>query len=140
MIRRRAISLLEVVVAMVIMAIAIPPLFIQIAADVQQQEAFLVQRNLTHLASERLWEIYADHADPDRGFDHVAESSYPGEADAGGLTGYVRTTEVLEVSDSDYVTQTANSGVKRCRVTVTAPDGRTITIESFVAQLPTAGE
>ena len=54
--RERAISLFEVVVAMVIMALAVPALFMQIAGDAQQQRGFLVQRNLVRLASQRMWE------------------------------------------------------------------------------------
>lgn len=134
--RRRAISLFEVVVAMVIMGLAIPPLFIQIAADVQQQRAFLVQRNLTRLASDRMWEIFTDHAESGRGYDYVEDSAYPDESDVEGLSGYSRSTEVIEVNTTDFISPQTDSGVKRFKVAVNGPDGRVMKIESFVVRIP----
>ena len=55
---RHALSLIEVVVAMVLLGLAVPPLLLQIAAGVKQQEATLIQQNLAHLASERMWQIF----------------------------------------------------------------------------------
>ncbi len=136
--RRRAISLFEVVVAMVIMGLAIPPLFIQIAADVQQQRAFLIQRNLTRLAADRMWEIFADHAEPGRGYDYVQDSAYPDESDVEGLSGYSRSTVILEVSTADFISPQAGTGIKRFKVAVSGPDGRVMKIESFVVRIPGA--
>ena len=136
--RRRGLSLFEVVVAMVIMGLAIPPLFIQIAADVRQQRGSLIQTKLTRLVSQRMWEIFADHADPDRGYDYVIDSAYPDESNVDGLTDYTRLTVVLEVSAADFITPEAGSGIKRFKITVTAPDGRLTRIESFVAEIPGA--
>ncbi len=134
--RRRGLSLFEVVVAMVIMGLAIPPLVIQIAADVQQQRAFLIQRNLTRLASDRMWEIFTDHAEPVRGYDYVQDSAYPDEPDVEGLSGYSRSTVVLEVNTTDFISPETDSGVKRFKIAVSGPDGREMKIESFVVRIP----
>ena len=117
--RRRALSLVEVVIAMVILAIAVPPLMFQMAAGVQQQETVLIQQNLTQLASERMWQIYADHADPTRGYAYIVDASYPPESAPLTLAGYTRQTTILEVSATDYVTAEPDSGLKRFRVIVT---------------------
>ncbi len=136
---RRALSLVEVVLTIVILGLAIPPLLFQITASVQLQEAALVQQNLTALASERMWEIVADHANPTRGYTYVQDSAYPAETDPGGLTGYSRTTTVREVDPADYITPQTDSGIKRFKIMVTGIGSRTLVIESFVAELPGTG-
>jgi type II secretory pathway pseudopilin PulG len=135
---RRALSLIEVVLAMVILALAVPPLLLQIAAGVQQQEVALIQRNLAQLASEKMWQVFTDHADPTRGYSAIVVAAYPPETAPAGLTGYTRTTEVREVSPVDYITPTAGSGIKRFRVQVSGPRGQSLTVESFVTNIPGA--
>jgi prepilin-type N-terminal cleavage/methylation domain-containing protein len=135
---RRGLSLVEVVIAIVILGLAVPPLMFQMAAGVQQQEAVLIQQNLTQLASERMWEVYADHADPTRGYDYIDDDAYADETDPWGLAGYARQTTIREVSSSDYVTPQPGSGIKRFLVLVTGPESRSLTVEAFVADVPGA--
>jgi prepilin-type N-terminal cleavage/methylation domain-containing protein len=138
MMKRRALSLIEVVIAIVILGLAVPPLMFQMAAGIQQQQAALVQQELTQLASERMWEVFADHANPTRGYDYIEGSAYPDETAPWGLTGYTRQTTVKEVSPTDYATPQAGSGIKRFRVLVSGPRGRSLVIESFVTDVPGA--
>lgn len=135
---RRSLSLIEVVVAIVILGLAVPPLMLSMAAGVQQQEESLIQQELTQLASERMWEIFTDHADPTRGYVYVTNAAYPDEDAPRGLTGYARQIRIREVSTADYSTPEAGSGLKRFRVIVTGPREMTLTIESFVADIPGA--
>jgi type II secretory pathway pseudopilin PulG len=134
----RGLSLVEVVIAIVILGLAVPPLLFQMAAGIQQQEATLVQQDLTQLASERMWEIFADHANPTRGYTYIEDSAYPDETAPRGLDGYTRHTTIREVSPSDYVTPEADSGIKRFRILVTGPGGGSLVIESFVTNVPGA--
>jgi prepilin-type N-terminal cleavage/methylation domain-containing protein len=136
---RRALSLIEVVLAMVILGVAVPPLLLQISASVQQQETALIEQNLVQLASERMWAVFTDHADPTHGYDAIVAATYPDETAPNGLTGYVRRTEIREVSPDDYVTSQPGSGIKRLRVTVTGPRTLKLTVESFVTDIPGAG-
>lgn len=138
MMNRRALSLVEVVIAIVILGLAVPPLMFQMAAGIQQQESALVQQDLTQLASERMWEVFADHANPTRGYDYIEDSAYPDETAPRGLTGYARQTTIKEVSPMDYATPLTGSGVKRFRVLVSGPQGRSLVIESFVTDVPGA--
>lgn len=138
MIGRRGISLIEVVVAIVILGLAAPPLMLSMAAGARQQEEALVQQELTQLAEQRMWEIFIDHADPTRGYGYVVNASYPDETAPRGLSGYVRRTRVREVSTTDYSTPQAGSGLKRFRIQVIGPHDRSLTIESFVADIPGA--
>jgi len=138
MTNRRALSLIEVVIAIVILGLAVPPLMFQMAAGLQQQQAALVQQELTQLASERMWEVFADHANPTRGYDYIEDSAYPDETTPRGLTGYTRQTTIKEVSPMDYATPQAGSGIKRFRVLVSGPQGGSLVIESFVTDVPGA--
>ena len=138
MMNRRALSLVEVVIAIVILGLAVPPLMFQMAAGIQQQQAVLVQQDLTQLASERMWEVFADHANPTRGYDYIEDGAYPDETAPRGLTGYARQTTITEVSPMDHLTPLAGSGIKRFRILVSGPQGGALVIESFVTDVPGA--
>jgi prepilin-type N-terminal cleavage/methylation domain-containing protein len=135
---RRGLSLVEVVLAIVILGLAVPPLMFAMAAGIQQQEATLVQQDLTQLASERMWEVFADHANPTRGYDYIVNAAYPDEIAPRGLTGFARQTTIKEVSPTDYATEQADSGIKRFRVVVSGPQNASLVIESFVTDVPGA--
>jgi prepilin-type N-terminal cleavage/methylation domain-containing protein len=135
---RRGLSLIEVVVAIVILGLAVPPLMLSMAAGVQQQEESLIQQELTQLASERMWEVFTDHANPTRGYAYLTNAAYPDEDAPHGLTGYLRQIRLREVSAADYSTPEAGSGLKRFRIIVTGPRGLLLTIDSFVADIPGA--
>lgn len=137
--RRRALSLVEVIIAMVILALAVPPLLVQIGAGVEQQQATLIQQNLVRLASERMWQVFTDHANPTRGYDAIVSAAYPEETTPGGLAGYTRRTEIREVSPANYTTPQDGSGIKRFRVQVTGPRNHALVVESFVTNIPGAG-
>ena len=136
----RGLSLIEVVLAIVILGLAVPPLMFAMVAGIQQQEAVLVQQDLSQLASERMWAIFADHANPTRGYDYIVNAAYPNETTPRGLTGYTRQTTIKEVSATDYVTEQADSGIKRFRVVVTGPQSALLVIESFVTGVPGAAD
>lgn len=135
---QRGMSLIEVVLALVIVALAVPPLVFQIAGSAQQQQRLLVQRNLTRLASERLTAILADHANPTRGFVYIENANYPDETEPGGLSGYARRTEVRAVNPADFLTELPGSDVKRIRITTSGPDEATLVIETFATNIPGA--
>ena len=138
MTRHRALSLIEVVFAIVILGLAVPPLLLQISAGVQAQETALVQNNLCQLAAERMNEIFADHADPTRGYGAILAAAYPDEVAPSGVPGYSRHTEIREVSTTNYLTPQAGTGLKRFKITVSGPRGQTLVIESFVSDTPGA--
>lgn len=134
----RSFSLIEVVVAIVVLGLAVPPLMLGMAAGAQQQEEALIQQDLVQLAQQRLNEIFVDHANPTRGYGYIVNAAYPDETTPGGLVGYIRQTLVREVSASDYSTPQAGSGLKRFRIYVAGPRNMSLMIESFVADIPGA--
>ena len=119
-----------------ILGLAVPPLLISITAGVQQQQSTLIEQNLVQLASERMWGIFTDHADPTHGYAAITAAAYPNETAPRALSGYTRRTEIREVSPTDYATSQPASGIKRFRVTVTGPQNRSLSVESFVTNVP----
>lgn len=136
--KRRAMSLVEVVFAILILGLAVPPLLVQVGTGAQQQQAAMVQTNLVQIASERLNDILADHANPLRGYAYLVDASYPLNSAPRGLTGYTLRTELREVSGADYLSVQAGSGIKRVRITASGPQNQTLVIESFVSDTPGA--
>ncbi len=136
--RRRALSLVEVVFAIVILALAVPPLLVQVGVGAQQQQAALIQTNLVQIANERLNDVLADHANPLRGYTYLVDASYPVDNAPRGLAGYTLRTELREVSGADYISPLAGSGLKRCRITVSGPQNQALVVESFVSDTPGA--
>jgi type II secretory pathway pseudopilin PulG len=138
MTRQRALALVEVVFAIVILGLAVPPLLIQVSTGVKYQETAFIQQNLTQLAGERMNEIFADHANPTRGYAYIQSGAYPTETAPRGLIGYGRQTEIREVSTADYITPQSGTGIKRFRITVTGPRNQSLVLESFVGDTPGA--
>ncbi len=136
---RRGLSLVEVVVAIVVLGLAVPPVIVQISVAARAQAVAVVEQNLNQLATERIGEVFADQVNKSRGFNYIQTAAYPTESAPRSMTGYTRQTEVREVSSTDFVTPAPGSGIKRFRVIVTGPDGERITVESFVVDLLGAG-
>jgi len=132
---RRGLTLIEVVVAIVILGLAVPPLMFQLTAGVQQQEAALIQQDLIQLASEQMWKVFADHAVTTRGYAYIVDKAYPTESAPRGLKGFTRETTIREVSPKDYVTSDPGSGIKRFRILVTGPRNHSLVVEAFVADV-----
>lgn len=137
--RRRAMTLIEVVMAVAILGLVIPAIAIQIAASVKSRCGEQTDATLVQLASERLNEILADHANPKRGYAYIATTAYPAESNPHGLAGYARTTEVREVSEIDFTTPKPGGGIKRFVIDVVGPGERTLRIESAVTDVPGYG-
>lgn len=138
--RRPAMSLIEVVIAMVILALAVVPISVQLRAGVDSYGQARVQTDLVELARERLCAIYLDHANPLRGYAAITAAAYPSENNAGGMSGYTRATTVKEVDPQDFKTAKAGSGVKRVKISVVGPNQKTLSIEAVVCDVPGAGE
>ena len=139
MTRNRALSLIEVVLAIIILGLAVPPLMIQLNTAVTAQVSATVQMTSAQLVSERLGEIQAACTDTSRGYATIDATNYPTESNAAGIIGYTRQTKIREVSTADYTTAAPGSGVKRIRVTVSDPRGNPLVAETFVCDPASGG-
>jgi len=130
---RRGLSLIEVVIAIVLLALAAGPLAIQLAESLQARQQALTQQVLTQLAAGRMHEVYADAATPTRGYAWITATHYPSESDPHGMRGFRRTTTIREVDPADFLTPRPGSGLKRVQVRVTGPGGQQLVVDFFVA-------
>lgn len=95
---RRALTLVETIAALVILATAIPPLLWSLReASVARIDPTLAS-TARFLAIERLEDIVADRLRPDLDFDDITEARYPDETAIEGFTGFSRQVRLRSVA------------------------------------------
>lgn len=129
-------TLIEVMIAIVVMAIAVPPMFWALRqANVQRVDPINLSR-ARWLASEKLEDILADSKSTTRGYSYLANSNYAAESPISGFAGFTRTVSITE-SGADLVSG-SGTGYKSVVVTVGFVDGkgtsRTLAVSTVVAQ------
>ncbi|MEL7474241.1 MAG: type II secretion system protein [Planctomycetota bacterium] len=112
---RRAFSLVETLVALVILSIAAPPMLFAIAAAHDERAGPAMLAQARWLAIERLEESIRDANSATRGYDHVVNASYPDEPAVAGFPGFARTVRVNETAPD---LASSGSGAKTITVTV----------------------
>lgn len=133
---RRGFTLIEVIIAIVVMSIAVPPMFWALRqANVQRVDPINLSR-ARWLACEKLEDINADAFSTTRGYTYLSNSNYPSEATVSGFTGFSRSVSVSE-SGADLVAG-SGTGYKTVVVSVGYVDGkgtgRTLSVSTVVAQ------
>jgi len=118
---RKAITLVDVIAAIVILSVALPPLILSFAdASVQSIKPAAAQV-AAFLVTERMEEIIARRHQTG-GFDQVTVANFPSENPVSGFAGYERSVAVTEVA-TDLTTPQVNSGLKNVVVTVSWDGG-----------------
>ena len=93
---RRGFTLVEAVAAIVILAVAVPPMLWAIrSAHVQRVNPVLASR-ARWVAVEKLEEIIRDRHSTTRGYPHLQPGNYPPEAPVPGSPGFRREVELTE--------------------------------------------
>lgn len=132
--RSRGFTLLELVLAMVIMGVGM----LGIMSLFQNASRGALQADLNGeaigLAREKLEEIIMDKVRD--GYDALDESSYPQETFTGDFSPFLRITSIEEVAGSDFSTPQPGSGYKRIEVTVSWGTGpsTSISVPTVVAR------
>jgi hypothetical protein len=115
---RRATTIIEIVAAIVILSIALPPLVVSFA-DAARQSIYPVNASTaSFLAIERMEEIVARRYRDNSGYDAVTTANFPDEAGLTGFPGFARTVAVSYV-DQDLNSSGSDVGYKLVRVGVT---------------------
>lgn len=133
---RRAFTLIEVMIAMVVLAIAMPPLFWAMRdANVQRVDPVNLSR-ARWLACEKLEDVIADAHSGARGYTFLANANYAAESPVSGFTGFGRSVAIAE-SGPDLISG-SGTGYKTATVTVTYVTGRgttkSLSVSTVVAQ------
>lgn len=124
--RRRAMSrsgvtLVEAIVAVVILAAAVPATLWAIRDASVQRVAPLQASKARWLLTEKLEDIIADRHATGRGYGYLVAANYPAEASITGYPGFTRTTSIAETG-ADLAS--AGTGYKRVTVRVAWRDAR----------------
>ncbi len=114
---RRATTIIEIVAALVILSIALPPLVVSFA-DAARQSIYPVNASAaSFLAIDRMEQIVARRYRDDGGYDAVTTASFPDEGSLTGFPGFARSVSVSYV-DQDLNPAGSDVGYKLVRVGV----------------------
>jgi prepilin-type N-terminal cleavage/methylation domain-containing protein len=119
--RTRGFTLIEAIVAIVILSVGVPGLVMALADSHRKRVDPVMATRARMLASERLEQVIADRLSATRGYSYVTGANYPSESSITGFPGFSRTTTVTETGVS---LSGGGTGYKIVQVTVTYTDGR----------------
>lgn len=114
-----AFTLIETIAAVVILAVAIPPMLWAVRdAHVGRVDSVLSSR-ARWLATEKLEDVIADRHSTTRGYGYLTAGNYPAESPVTGFANFSRSVSLTE-TDADLITP--GSGYMNVTVSVTWND------------------
>lgn len=118
-------TLIEVIIAVVVMAIAIPPVFWALRdTNVRRVNPINISR-ARWLVNEKIEDVLADARSTTRGYSYLTNANYPSESPVAGFTGFSRSVAVSESGAS--LVAGSGTGYKTIAVTVNYVDGKGVT-------------
>jgi prepilin-type N-terminal cleavage/methylation domain-containing protein len=117
----RAFTLIETIAAIVILAVALPPLLWAVRESHVQRVTPVQISTARWLAAEQLEDIIADRHSSTRGYSFVVPGNYPAEPSVAGFPAFGRSVAITETGP-DLLT--AGQGFKLVTVQVTWADAR----------------
>jgi hypothetical protein len=117
----RAVTLIEAIAAIVVIAVAIPPVMIAVREAAVRRVGPVQAGTARWLAGEKLEDIIADRHSTTRGYTYVIVGNYPAEGTVTGFTSFARS---VAISETDATLVGAGTGYKKVTVTVTWTDYR----------------
>ncbi|MBL8744836.1 MAG: type II secretion system protein [Phycisphaerae bacterium] len=119
--RRSAFTLIESIMAVVVISIMIPPTLVLIRdAQVRRASPILASR-ARWLATEKLEDVIADRHSATRGWTYLTNASYPAETPVNGFAQFSRSVSIVQTG---HDLATSGTGYKRVTVTVSWMDPR----------------
>ena len=134
--RRRGVTLMETIVAVLLLAVAVPPVMWALGeAQYRHVDAVLTSR-ARWVVMEKLEAVLADRHSVSRGWEYLVNTNYAAEPAVPGLAAYARTVSIVETG-ADLVS--AGTGYKTITVGVTwtdaSGDEQTLEISTVVTEL-----
>ncbi len=114
--RRRAFTLIEGIIAVVILGLAVPPMLWAVRVAQETRTDPLLVSRARWLAVEKLEDILADNASPARGYTYLAAPNYPAEPAVPGFPTFARSVTFTETA-ADLASP--GLGCKTATVTIT---------------------
>lgn len=132
-IRLRAMTIIEVVTAVVILSVGLPPLVKSFADSSNQSHLPINATIASFLATERMEQIVARRYRNNAGYAALTTANFPAESPVTGFPRFSRTVTISEVTSSLAASGSA-VGYRKVRVTVTwQPDNSSMSIERVFA-------
>jgi prepilin-type N-terminal cleavage/methylation domain-containing protein len=120
--RPRGFTLIETVAAILILAVAVPPMLWAVSQAQQKRANPMLASKARWLAIEKLEDIIADRhsTSGNRGWDYLIAGNYPAEnpGDISGFPQFGRTVTLVE-TQADLSTPDSDGGYMKVTVTVT---------------------
>lgn len=116
-------TLVEAIVAMVILSLAVPPLLWSIKEGERKSVMPARAAAARLLVAEKIEDVLADRHSSTRGYGYVVNGNYPAESPVAGFAGFTRTVTVTETNAA--LAPTSGGGYKQVVVAVTTSDGST---------------
>lgn len=136
--RRRRIggfTLIEVIIAVVVLAIAIPPVFWALRdANVKRVDPINLSR-ARWLVNEKIEDVLADARSTTRGYSYLVSGNYASESPVSGFSGFSRSVVISESGAS--LVSGSGTGYKTVAVTVNYVDGKGATKSLSVSTVVT---
>lgn len=117
----RGFTLIEAIIAIVILTIAVPSMFWSIREAQRKRVDPVMVSRARWLASERLEDIIADRHSTTRGWSYVVNANYAAESPVSGFAGFTRSVSIAETGAS---LSGGGTGYKTVTVTVGFIDGK----------------
>ncbi len=128
-------TLIEVIIAVVVLAIAIPPVFWALRdANVRRVDPINLSR-ARWLVNEKIEDVLADARSTTRGYSYVVSGNYASESPVSGFTGFSRSVAISESGAS--LVSGSGTGYKTVAVTVNYVDGKGATKSLSVSTVVT---
>ena len=116
--RRTGFTLIETVAAIVILAVAVPPMLWAVTEAQRQRINPMLASRARWLAVEKLEDIVADRHSTTRGYSYLVTGNYAAENPVPGYTGFTRSVAFLETKADLATTAPAPLGYMTVTVTV----------------------
>ncbi|MGE3107716.1 MAG: prepilin-type N-terminal cleavage/methylation domain-containing protein [Phycisphaerales bacterium] len=120
--RRSAFTLIECIIAIVILSVAVPAMVLAIRETHSRRAAPVMSSRASWLAMELLEDIIADRNSATRGYGYLKASNYPAEASVSEFPAFSRSVRFVETGPD---LASAGSGYMKVTVSVSwiAPGG-----------------
>src|SRR5262245_60208243 len=132
--RSRGFTLIESISAVVVLAVAIPPMLWALRQAHVQRVNPMMSSKARWLVTEKLEDIIADRHSETRGFGYLTTANYPAENPVAGFPGFSRTVGFLQLGPD----LAPGTGYMRATVTVTWTDStgtsRSLALVSIVTE------
>ena len=129
---RSGFTLIETVIAIVILSLAVPPMLWAVAESHHERVNPMLASKARWLAVEKLEDVIADrHSQSgNRGYSYLADANYLAEA-KGDITGYPQFSRVVSFNETDATLSAPGTGYMTVTVTVgwTDADANAQTLE-----------